>query len=181
MKKCKKCGGQHVSTAVLPEYNGNLVGAPFSVTIEGAVIQESCGNCGIILSVGIPNLQGLIAAIAMTRAMCPQKLNGQEIRFLRAAAGCKAAQLAEKIGVDPATVSRWETGVQPISESYEKHLRLFVCVSLWKAAPLADFCPEKLVNLKIDPARSANSNLALRCWPVPSEAGNEKWSFAPAA
>ena len=159
MGKCKVCAIGPAIRKVLPEYGGDLIGAPFRVIVENAAFEERCAHCGFLLGIGIPNLHGLVAATAMTRAMCPQKLNGQEIRYLRAATGWKAVQLAEKLGVDPATLSRWEADAQPISESYEKYLRLFVCVSLMRSAPLADFDPHKLINLKIDPARPATLHI----------------------
>ena len=42
----------------------------------------------------IPDVEGLIAAAAVTRVKNPLKLNGEEIRFLRRALDCKAKDLA---------------------------------------------------------------------------------------
>ena len=40
--------------------------------------------------------------------------SGEVMRFMRKAAGLRALELAELLGVTPETVSRWETGKQPL-------------------------------------------------------------------
>ena len=53
-------------------------------------------------------MEGLRAAMAVTRVNDPLKLNGREIRFLRKALGYTGKELAEKMQVTAESVSRWE-------------------------------------------------------------------------
>lgn len=81
----------------------------------------------------MPNLERLVAAVAIARALHPRKLDGDEIRFLRKAAGWKAIEMAAELDVDKSTMSRWENGKGiPMGNGAEKHLRLAVCTKLGK-------------------------------------------------
>jgi putative zinc finger/helix-turn-helix YgiT family protein len=65
---------------------------------------------------------------AITRAVLakPAPLTGQEIRYLRKAAGLKSKELAEILAVDMITMSKWEREMQPIKSSHERAIRLVV-------------------------------------------------------
>ena len=52
-------------------------------------------------------------------------MNGKEIRFLRRNMGLKAVELQEYLGVDNATISRWEHGSQNITPPHDRLLRMF--------------------------------------------------------
>ena len=187
MTGCKACGGGHVEQNVLQSYRDDiLLGAPFPVSIEKTAVEERCADCGHLLGISVPDLSGLAAAVAMVRAVFPQKLTGAEIKFLRKAAGWRAKDLAEKLGVAPETVSRWEHAAPPISEQWERHLRLAVCFQLYPSAPLAvEFDPDDLLGLKIRPVRSADDEIAIVCWREPATgtdaSGGGKWGYREAA
>lgn len=51
-------------------------------------------------------------------------LSGKEINFLRKNMGLTATKLSLYIGVDNATISRWENGTQNISKPHDYLLRL---------------------------------------------------------
>lgn len=51
-------------------------------------------------------------------------LNGKEIRFLRKNMGLRAQQLKNMMGVDNATLSRWEHGTQNISPTNDRLIRI---------------------------------------------------------
>jgi putative zinc finger/helix-turn-helix YgiT family protein len=53
----------------------------------------------------------LRAAVELARA---GEATGEVMRFMRKAVGLKAQELAELLAVTPETVSRWETGKQPV-------------------------------------------------------------------
>lgn len=84
--------GKHVFTAKVPALN--------------------CRNCGEVYFDG-PSLERfeLRAAVELARA---GEASGEVMRFMREAAGLRATELAELLGVTPETVSRWETGKQPM-------------------------------------------------------------------
>lgn len=132
MEQCKHCGNEKVSARIVPEFVDDLMGAPFQVVLENSVLEERCEKCGKVLGVTIPDLDGLMAAIAMARALDPQKLSGEEIRFLRKAIGWKAKELAEFLEISPDHLSRCETGTHPLSNGLEKYLRHYACEKIKK-------------------------------------------------
>ena len=86
--------------------------------------------------VSIPNLGGLLELIAQTVARKREKLLPEEIRFLRSHLGFSSSDFAERIGVSPKTVSRWERGGTDMKETTEKFLRVLI---LSKAGPFRNY------------------------------------------
>jgi putative zinc finger/helix-turn-helix YgiT family protein len=86
-----------------------------------------CSGCGEWEAV-IPHMEDLHRAIARTLAKQPSKLHGNEIRFMRTYLGLSGTDAAELLGVDPATLSRWETekSKSEMSPGYDHLLRLMV-------------------------------------------------------
>ena len=169
MAKCKTCGSTGVTKNTLHEYRGDLLGAPFNVVVEDAVVEELCASCGTKKGVMIPNLKGLVAAVAMTRALDPTHLTGGEIRFLRKSVGWKAKDLAKQLKVTPAHISRCENGKEPLGAIREKYLRLYTCVKLAKFAPRIDFSSDDFEDMEIRWARDAASSLTVRMYLVQAE------------
>jgi transcriptional regulator with XRE-family HTH domain len=132
MEQCKHCGNEKVSSRLVPEFVDDLMGAPFQVVLERSVMEEYCEKCGHIYGVTIPDLKGLLAAIAMTRALDPLKLSGDEIKFLRKAIRWKAKELAEFLEISPEHLSRCEAGTHPLSNGLEKYLRHYACEKIKK-------------------------------------------------
>ena len=62
-KKCEKCGS-FIKTKLVEKYEDKNLGIP-GVFIWNTVALESCPRCPRSQSVIIPNLQGLIAAVAV--------------------------------------------------------------------------------------------------------------------
>jgi putative transcriptional regulator len=69
----------------------------------------------------VPELNKLIGKNIIKKQ---SPLNGKEIRFLRKNMGLKAQVLKEMLGVDNATISRWEKGTQKMSPSNDRLLRI---------------------------------------------------------
>lgn len=155
MAKCKTCGSDIFNKKVVPEFHDDLMGIP--VIVMNAVEQESCVKCGTLRSTLIPNLEGLIAAIAVKRATMPTKLNGSELKFLRKALGWKAKELAEKLEVTPEAISRWENDQNPMNPQSEGYFRLIVCTLLKEKAPKIAVNLDQIVGMKIRPVRTAGS------------------------
>jgi DNA-binding transcriptional regulator YiaG len=128
-----QCQNHQINEIVLERYDvpTELMGIA-GVSLHNAVVEERCTRCGHQKSILIPNLQGLIAAVAVERALMPLKMLGREIRFLREALEVTAVDLATTVEVLPTQVSRWENDAEPISPRSEKLLRLYVVDELAK-------------------------------------------------
>jgi len=152
MNICAKCGasGKTALTRTrLAAYETTVLGMP--VVLVNAVDQYTCKTCGHAVEV-VANNEGLVAAVALCRTEMTHKLNGEEIRLLRLAMGLKGNELAKKLDVDPATISRWENG-EIIGNVAEKRLRLAVALALRPKAPAVDVDLEELMAMEITPIR----------------------------
>ena len=103
---------------------------------------------------GIPDLDGLIAAVAVTRAMQPTKLLGVDIRFMRKAIGISGKALAASMEVKPETLSRWENSKEVIGPTSEKLLRMVTVGALAQKAPAVDIDMQVIVDMRILSVRS---------------------------
>ncbi len=84
---------------------------------------RTCQECGERV-VGIRRLAQLNAKIAEAICLKEGALSPAEIRFLRTHIGWSGADLARHFQVAAATVSRWESGKQPIGTQVELLLRM---------------------------------------------------------
>jgi len=122
MKKetCHDCGKE--VNVIVGNYQFKEVGLP--VVLMGIELVR-CDNCGTTEPI-IPNLNGLMDAIAYAVISDKCKLDGAEIRFLRKYLGMSAAEFSQLIHVDPATISRWENGPQNPGPQADSLIRLTV-------------------------------------------------------
>jgi putative zinc finger/helix-turn-helix YgiT family protein len=106
------------------------------VYLNGVKI-HTCTNaeCGEE-EVEIPNLVELHNLLAEITAKQENKLVPEEIRFLRTHLGYSGVDFARKLGVDAATVSRWENGKTSMGETAERLLRIMI---LAKETPIHDY------------------------------------------
>jgi putative transcriptional regulator len=74
--------------------------------------------------VSIPAINQLRSKIAAEILRKKSVLTGKKIRFLRKNMGLTARRLADIMGINNATVSRWENGQQTIKETHDRLLRL---------------------------------------------------------
>jgi len=144
---CERCGGSLKSRKVR-EFVHPVLGLP-GVVLKNAVEEIYCTKCGTVDSVHFPNMAGLGAAIAVARVKQNIKLNGADIRFLRKALGLNQQELADLMGVRNETVSRWETGRQPIEPPSEKLLRALVAIKLSDQAPAIGIDFKELIEIKV--------------------------------
>jgi putative transcriptional regulator len=108
-----------------------------NVYLDGIEICKCpCGEKVVTIPV-VTELHNLIALEILQKK---SPLNGKEIRFLRKNLGLTAIKLAEIMGVANETISRWETGVQPINEARDRLLRLIY-------SNIKGFPPEAIKNL----------------------------------
>lgn len=142
---CEKCGEEkHISK--IPLHKTSLLGPP--MTLVNAVDIYSC-NCAGEDEIAIPNLKGLKAAAAVTRASLPEKLIGEEIKFLRKATGNSAKDTAKFMEVTPETLSRWENDKLPMNPGNEKLFRAWVVAMLFEDAPAVDSDIRAIMNMEI--------------------------------
>jgi putative zinc finger/helix-turn-helix YgiT family protein len=131
---CDRCQSDRLATRVVPEHRTDALGLP-NVTLIGIAQELYCRYCGESLGVSYPNLEELLAALALARAQAPQKFGGAEIRYIRKALKWTTRELASRLGVREETVSRWEHDREPIGPGSEKLLRLIAVELLAEKAP----------------------------------------------
>lgn len=82
---------------------------------EAVLRAQRCASCGEVTFAG-PALGRFEAAVA--RALVDAGAgDGAAVRWIRKAAGIRAVDLAELLGVTPETVSRWENDKHPIDRA----------------------------------------------------------------
>lgn len=158
--RCAKCGKGRFLTQVLPRFEDTQLGIP-GVTLINAAEETVCAACGTRYSIAIPDLAGLIRAVAVARIKNPLKLSGAEIRFLRSAAELSGTELATLLEVRKETVSRWENAREPIGPTSEKLLRVAIGLRLAKEAPGVDFDPRAVTDMAIQAVRPTRATLAM--------------------
>lgn len=109
--------------SILPEYAVDNLGTSFKVILVNSAECIKGGGRDEIL---IPDYQGLIKKVAVTRAAHPWKLKGGDIRFLRKTLGLRGKDLAEKLDITPEHLSRCENGDKVLSPNSEKVLRSLI-------------------------------------------------------
>ena len=167
--------GKQNEGRVLPEFTVDDLGISFKVVLLDSV-RTKAGPSGP--EVLIPDYQGLIKKIAVTRSTHPRKLLGADIRFLRKSLGLKSKELAEKIDISPEHLSRCEAGDKVLSSNSEKALRSLIVleavlvlqraledancakpVLMDKLAKLLERLQAIMSGMKISPLHSANEEL----------------------
>lgn len=112
-------------TRVMEHFDAGDFGAPFRIILDDCV-KVTFDENGDMLSYMIPDPDGLMRVVVLTRILNARKLTGADIKFLRKAVCVKQKDLAAAIELMPETLSRCEAGKQPISPASEKLLRLFL-------------------------------------------------------
>jgi len=144
-----ECGGtKKIKKEVVPF--DQAMGLP-GVTLYTDVAR--CQQCDAH-EVIIPNLDGLLKAIAREIVGRRARLSPAEVRFLRKVLGWSGRDFAEHMGTSVETVSRWENGATPIGPQADRLLRLMVLTR----NPVRDY--EKLDLLK-NVARAKPASLRL--------------------
>ena len=103
----------------IERYVDDSMGLPI-VLEDSAIASSFDGEEGVV----VPDVKGLEAAMAVARVIIPDKLRGEEIKFLRKAIGLKAVDLASFLDVVPETLSHWENGRNVITANPERILRM---------------------------------------------------------
>jgi putative zinc finger/helix-turn-helix YgiT family protein len=118
VRRCVDCGAPQEQARREVDYlesgldNVRLLNVPVWVCANG---HEEL----VIPAVG--QLHGLLARLIIRK---PAALRGAEIRFLRRQTGLQAKELAERIGLTPVSLSRFETGAAVPSRKVDLLIRL---------------------------------------------------------
>ncbi len=120
--KCMECGKGPVESR-RESHRYKECGLDY-VTLVGIEVRH-CPHCGQYEFI-IPDVEGLHRTIAHAVAEKPARLVPHEVRFLRKYLGYASGEFAQAIGVNAATVSRWESGAQRMTIGLERFLRVMV-------------------------------------------------------
>ncbi|MBW1764937.1 MAG: type II toxin-antitoxin system MqsA family antitoxin [Deltaproteobacteria bacterium] len=115
---CPNCKSEMICTLDDYQYIESGLDNVYLVGIE--IHKCSCGE----EIINLPAVAELHTLIALNLIKKKSSLNGNEIRFLRKNLGLTAKKLGEIIGIDNATISRWEKGSQLASNTHDRFLRL---------------------------------------------------------
>lgn len=146
MKRVCGCGAAF-SVCRLETHTTNEFGIP--ITLRNSAEQKVCIECGATKDVFIPHPVKLMAAAALFRCSLPERLNGDEQRFIRNAMDVSSKELASLLSADPATVSRWESGKQAMGASVEKLLRYTAIAKLCSEAPAVEVEAEDISKMDL--------------------------------
>src|SRR4030067_2655170 len=116
--KCNVCGKE--MKTIRKDYK--YVESGLDNVILTGIQMHQC-ECGEEMPL-IKNIEKLNRLIANALVKKSVSLNGREFRFIRKQMGFKAKEIARLIGVNPVSVSRWETSSEKIGLSSDKLLRM---------------------------------------------------------
>jgi putative zinc finger/helix-turn-helix YgiT family protein len=138
-KKCRICNKAEL-TARTETYRYAESGLP-NVVLVGVQVRRctACGHHEIVL----PRVTELHGTIALAVIRKPARLSGPEVRYLRKYLGWSGTDFAKHMGVDPSTVSNWETEKDPIGPTSDRLLRLMVA----RGAPVDDYSLDDLAKI----------------------------------
>jgi transcriptional regulator with XRE-family HTH domain len=134
---------------ILEEFEVNTLGLPFPVLVKNAVVERRDAETNEVIGHAIPDLDGLVAAVAMTRALLPLALRGKELRFMRKAIGMKSKDFAEAVGLTASSYSRYENDNDQMGGFVEQIVRELVCEELKGRAPAIDYSPRMIIGKTI--------------------------------
>jgi len=135
----------------IDRYEDTSLGLPYPVVLFDSAEEEIDDATGERIGISVPHVEGLVAAIAVARALCPIQLEGAEVKFVRRAIGLSGKDFAEGLGLDPATLSRWENGKQEVGAWADKQVRMAAVISLGDHVPALKLDQKAIVSLVIRP------------------------------
>ena len=125
-------GALSVNSRVVDQFEAMDLGTPFKVILHQAVRVTYDQKTGEAVSYSIPDLDGLLRTIVISRILEPRKLSGAEIKFIRRSLGVKQKDMAQRIEMSTEHLSRCEIGSLVMSPTSEKLLRIFALKTAMK-------------------------------------------------
>jgi len=123
--KCPTCGREMKSRVRDYDY---VESGLKNVVLKGITVHE-CKHCGEVLP-EISNVKQIHKWIAEYLVRKQGPLTGDEFRFLRKALGKNAREIAERIAVNPVSISRWECNKVPIGAQSDRLFRMIFILGL---------------------------------------------------
>lgn len=117
--KCNECGKEMKLVTGKP-YHYTESGLDNIYLADIPVHRCTCGET----AVEVPNVEELHTIIAGGLLRDPRLLVGKEIKFLRKQMKLKAVELANQLGINTVTLSRWENNTESIGQANDKLLKL---------------------------------------------------------
>jgi DNA-binding transcriptional regulator YiaG len=126
---CRNCEREYdVRMASWEEpYSYTESGLPYIRLINIPVYR--CADCSVE-SADVPNIDELHKLIAKDIILTPLPISGIELRFLRKEAYLKPQEIAERLGVEPRTITNWEKAPK-LSRQSDLLIRLTIVSELW--------------------------------------------------
>ena len=152
------------------EYDATLdLGIP--VTLIDAALEHEDG------SVEIPDLDMLLASVALARALEPIQMVGAELRFLRHVLHLTGTEFATEIDLsDKTVISRWENDKARPGGYTEKIIRQHILNELSSRAPGIDIGQTTIPRMKIHPRAVSEGPLPMS-FRLERRAGSESESI----
>jgi DNA-binding transcriptional regulator YiaG len=133
----------------LPRHEEDGLGLPYPVVLIDSAEEEIDDATGEPVGISVPDMEGLVASVAIARAMHPMQLDGTEVRFMRRAIGMTAADFAGALDMDPATLSRWENNRQTVGGWADKTVRSFAVLTLRERVPGVTVDADALIRMRL--------------------------------
>ena len=145
------------------------IGIP--VTLLNTVREDDDGN------LEIPNLDMLLATVAVARVLAPVQLVGAELRFLRHVLHLTGTEFARAIDLsDKTVVSRWENGKSRPGGYTEKIIRQLILNVLGHRAPGIEIPVNAIPGMKICQREASEGPLPM-AFALKSRSGSEGQSI----
>jgi putative zinc finger/helix-turn-helix YgiT family protein len=138
---CMMCGEEMESKRANVPYR-DLPG----IVLAGVEVDE-CPNCGE-REVVIPAIAELNRVLAEGIVRQTERLNAEQVRFLRKHLGLSGVDFAGRMGVAPETVSKWENDKQQIGTTNDRLLRMMVAYE----DPIDDYTQQLSEVAKTEPS-----------------------------
>jgi putative zinc finger/helix-turn-helix YgiT family protein len=117
--QCSNCGA--ATRVVRGIYELKEVGLK-NVVLQGIEIAK-CPKCKNEDPI-VPNMNGLMRALALAVIEKPYRLTGEEVRFLRKYLRLTGEEFSRLIHVDKSTLSKWENNEDPVGDQSDRLIRL---------------------------------------------------------
>ena len=124
------------------------LGLPYPVILCDAA-QEELDENGTRVGIHIPDMDGLVACVALARALDPRQLDGREVRFIRRTLGMTGKDFADAASLDAATLSRWENNKYQVGEWADKQVRMAAVIELRDRLPGLSLDTKAVVALRV--------------------------------
>ncbi|WP_421620846.1 type II TA system antitoxin MqsA family protein [Alkalilimnicola ehrlichii] len=134
MEHCIICGSAHLERERVT-HHATEFGVGSVYFLNTPVIR--CRDCGDE-AVAIPHYRRVARQIRDRLCALNRVLKGDEFALLRRELGLTGTELARRLGVHAVTVSRWEQGHSPVSQSADRLLRSWTLAALGYAWPEMD-------------------------------------------